>query len=70
MAEGKADSPVAPLKEADLEGHLENGSTKKDGKAKDEDAKKKRLSLVNEDYAIFEAINVLKGMSFTSSAAK
>ncbi len=70
LAEGKADSPVAPLKEADLEGHLENGSTKKDGKAKDEDAKKKRLSLVNEDYAIFEAINVLKGMSFTSSAAK
>jgi carboxyl-terminal processing protease len=70
LAENKADSTIAPLKESDLEGHLENSSAKKDGKSKDEDAKKKRLSLVNEDYAIFEATNVLKGMSFTGSAAK
>jgi len=56
------------VKEADLSGHLDNGNgngknkskdDKKDGKKKDEP----ELSLAQRDYQLFEALNVLKGMS-------
>ncbi len=69
LAENKGDVGLAPVKEADLEGHLENSAAKGSDKAKAEDAKKKRLSLVNEDYPIYEALNMLKGMAFISSAS-
>ncbi len=52
------------VKEADLSGHLDNGNgknkdDKKDSKKKDEP----ELSLAQKDYQLFEALNVLKGMS-------
>ncbi len=48
------------VKEADLTGHLENGSgeKKKNGKKK----KEKELSLAQTDYQLYEALNILKGM--------
>ncbi|MCF6337282.1 MAG: S41 family peptidase [Gammaproteobacteria bacterium] len=58
------------VKEADLSRHLDNGNSKnktKDDKKDDEkDGKKKdepELSLAQRDYQLFEALNVLKGMS-------
>jgi carboxyl-terminal processing protease len=50
------------LKEADLSGHLENGNT---AKSKEEQDKKEadKLSLVQSDYQLYEALNILKGMN-------
>jgi carboxyl-terminal processing protease len=53
------------LKEADLSGHLENGNGKKLGaktkgkKSKDD----KDMPLAEKDYALYEALNLLKGMN-------
>jgi carboxyl-terminal processing protease len=50
------------LKEADLSGHLENGTAAK-GK-KDQDKKEAdKLSLAQSDYQLYEALNILKGMN-------
>ncbi len=65
LTENKQDD-LKPIKEIDLEGHLENDnekSAKKDGK----DAKAKRISLANEDYALYEALNILKGLYLLSN---
>jgi carboxyl-terminal processing protease len=65
LTENKQDD-LKPIKEVDLEGHLENGDEsggKKDGK----DAKAKRMSLANEDYALYEALNILKGLYLLSN---
>jgi len=51
-----------PIKEADLEGHLINNTD--NGNAKHKDDKKERLDLAEKDYALYEALNVLKGMAF------
>ncbi len=53
---------TAPIKEADLEGHLINNDDTKQAKHKDD--KKERLNLAEKDYALYEALNVLKGMAF------
>lgn len=52
----------APIKEADLEGHLVNDKDTKQATHKDD--KKERLDLAEKDYALYEALNVLKGMAF------
>lgn len=68
VAEGKPESAAA-IKEADLEGHLMNDKDEKEKESKDKkdakkgDDKKKRVSLANEDYALYEALNILKGLS-------
>jgi len=56
------------VKEADLSRHLDNGNSKNKDDKKDvkKDDKKKdepELSLAQRDYQLFEALNVLKGMS-------
>ncbi len=58
------------VKEADLSRHLDNGNSKTqnkdDKKDNEKDSKKKdepELSLAQRDYQLFEALNVLKGMS-------
>jgi carboxyl-terminal processing protease len=54
------------VKEADLSGHLDNGNGKNKSKDDKKDDKKKdepELSLAQRDYQLFEALNVLKGMS-------
>lgn len=53
---------TGPIKEADLEGHLINDHEGK--KAKHKDDKKERVDLAKQDYALYEALNVLKGMAF------
>jgi carboxyl-terminal processing protease len=56
---------IDPLKEADLSHHLKNGnagkaSEGKDGEGDDDD---KTTSLVNDDYMLYEALNLLKGLA-------
>ncbi len=54
------------VKEADLSGHLDNGNGKNKSKDDTKDGKKNdepELSLAQRDYQLFEALNVLKGMS-------
>lgn len=58
---------VGAIKEADLRDHLDNGNGNKEnkGKAKPKTMVKgvKRGSLASEDFALYEALNLLKGMS-------
>ena len=59
--------PVARVKEADLSGHLDNGSKNKEKKgtktpAKEEQAEKEKQSLAQQDYELNEALNLLKGL--------
>ena len=55
------------IKEADLTGHLENGNTdaRKDKEAGKKDEKKQ--SLASQDYQLYEALNLLKGMQILQS---
>ena len=48
------------ITEADLSGHLSNGNGKKEKSAKDKAEKK---NLASEDYQLYEALNLLKGMN-------
>ncbi len=56
-----------PIKEADLSGHLANGNGKKGGKKvgkKDGDAAAEdEESLAQSDYQLYEALNLLRGLS-------
>ncbi|VAW91767.1 Carboxyl-terminal protease [hydrothermal vent metagenome] len=56
---------IEQIKEVDLHGHLENekNKAKKGDKGKKEDNGKKLLS---EDYALYEALNLLKGLYLVS----
>lgn len=49
------------IKEADLTGHLENGDTEKSSKQQQTDKDKK--SQIGNDYALHEALNLLKAMN-------
>ena len=58
------EAEVKALKEADLSGHLSNGKKDKNSKDKadkSEDKEEKPLSLT--DYQLYEALNLLKGLS-------
>jgi len=57
------ESSFDPIKEADLSGHLSNGSGKKSGKASDEEAEEEEEPLAQSDYQLYEALNLLKGLS-------
>ncbi len=61
----KREGNFKPLKEADLNNSLanENGAATSDEKAKDGD-----LSLAESDYALYEALNLLKGLSILRAA--
>jgi carboxyl-terminal processing protease len=50
------------LREEDLKGHLENGGKPDDKKNQANAAKDKNIPLMNRDYQLFEALNVLKGL--------
>jgi carboxyl-terminal processing protease len=55
---------IAPLKEADLSRHLDNGTSKKsDDKKSGDDDEAGDKSLVNDDYMLYEALNLLKGLA-------
>jgi len=54
------------LKEADLTGHLDNGDSEKDSKPNKKDAadeEKAKEPLIKRDYAVYEALNLLKGFN-------
>ena len=56
---------IEPLKEADLTGHLENGNGKSDKKSdkKSADAEEDDVALSPaDDYMLYEALNLLKGL--------
>ena len=64
------ESALDKLTEADLSGHLKNGKGTKKGQKKDK-ADGKRNSLAESDYQLYEALNLLKGISlFKGSAPK
>jgi carboxyl-terminal processing protease len=52
---------IEPLKEADLSRHLENGDGGKKGKSSDDDEDDSK-SLAADDYMLYEALNLLKGL--------
>ena len=56
---------IKPLKEADLSGHLGNGNDDDDddNNAKDTDVDKKREAMIEDDYSLYEALNLLKGIA-------
>ncbi|HID82475.1 MAG TPA: S41 family peptidase [Chromatiales bacterium] len=64
----KKSNGFTPLKEADLNKHLENGNAKEDqpkkqiGSKKDDETK----PLAERDYELYEALNLLKGMVILS----
>ncbi len=51
------------IKEADLSGHLSNGNGKKEKTVKDKKDKEEKKNLASEDYQLYEALNLLKGMN-------
>ena len=57
------ESSFDPIKEADLSGHLSNGNGKKSDKQTDEDEEQEEESLAQSDYVLYEALNLLKGLS-------
>ena len=57
------ESSFDPIKEADLSGHLSNGNGKKSDKQTDEDEEQEEESLAQSDYLLYEALNLLKGLS-------
>jgi carboxyl-terminal processing protease len=58
-----AKSEFAPIKEADLTGHLSNDKAKKGGEPKDKDSEKLDEPLALQDYPLNEALNLLKGIN-------
>ncbi len=69
----KADS-IEPLSEADLSGHLSNPNGDKPQKKSDitskKDKKATKTSLAEEDYPLYEALNLLKGMNLVQVMKK
>jgi len=59
----REDNGFKPTKEKDLTGHLENGDDEKSEKNKKSKNTKKKLVLAKEDYALYEALNLLKGLN-------
>jgi carboxyl-terminal processing protease len=61
------------IKEADLEGHLDNGSEDGDGtgeKKPKKDKKKERIDLAKSDYQVYAALNMLKGLHLLEQRKK
>ena len=58
---------IKPLKEADLSGHLGNGIEDTDAGKDDSDeessAGEKREAMIKDDYTLYEALNLLKGIA-------
>lgn len=65
---------IKPLSEADLSGHLSNPNGKKKKKGADDEGaavkkaeKPVKANLAEEDYPLYEALNLLKGMNLVQS---
>ncbi len=58
------DNGIGVIKESDLSGHLSNGNEEEENNTKKSDNKKSdKPSLVETDYQLYEALNVLKGLA-------
>jgi len=57
----KGEEQIGQVKEADLTGHLQNGDEEEEADGAGD--KNKEKSLANEDYALYEALNLLKGLT-------
>ena len=66
------DNGFKRTKEKDLSGHLKNGDEKKSKSRKNKDGKDidEKLSLAKEDYALYEALNLLKGLDLVKGLQK
>ncbi len=54
---------LQPLKESDLSGHLSNGNRKSLDEAEGEEPETEKESLAQSDYQLYEALNLLKGLT-------
>lgn len=66
-------SAVGLLKEKDLTGHLSNGDDKKSkdkNTDKNDNSKDSEDDLAEKDYQLFEALNLLKGLSIAQQMSK
>lgn len=68
-------APAGLIKEADLSGHLRNSAAEKDKdkpQGKDKTAKEEvaPVSLAKTDYALYEALNMLKGLRILKATGK
>ena len=63
---------IDPLKEADLSRHLQNGNSKKkpEDKTEEGDDDDKTSSLFKDDYMLYEALNLLKGLAILQERMK
>lgn len=59
----REDNGFKPTKEKDLSRHLKNGDEEKSVSKKDSKELNEKLTLAKEDYALYEALNLLKGIS-------
>ena len=59
-----------PVKESQLEGHLENDKDKTTEKKDDKDKQLSPEELVRRDYQLYEALNLLKGLQVVKSMRK
>ena len=67
----KEDNGFKPTKEKDLSRHLENGDSEVDeNNGEDSKDKKDKLVLAKDDYALYEALNLLKGLSLVKLLQK
>lgn len=64
----RTEDGLKPLREADLGGHLMNGSNNEsDNGDSDKAGDEVNLSLASDDYPVFEALNLLKGLYLLDS---
>lgn len=65
----KGAKPLEPVKESQLTGHLKNGKSEDEDSRIADQINKKKPSLVETDYLLFEALNLLKSLSIITSHA-
>ena len=65
----KEDNGFKQTKEKDLTRHLTNGDEEENdnGNIKDSKSSKEKIALAKEDYALYEALNLLKGISLVKN---
>ena len=63
------DDDFKQSKEKDLSRHLKNGDEDENADEQ-KDSKKEKVDLAKEDYALYEALNLLKGINFVKSMQK
>jgi carboxyl-terminal processing protease len=65
----EGDSSFTPLSESNLRGSLSNTTVDKDAEAGTDEEEEKEDNLVYDDYQLFEALNLLKGLAILNKQA-